>query len=42
MPQILIDGRLVELTQEQYDAFTRPGQGQEAPAGGSTLQLNDN
>lgn len=41
MPQILIDGRLVELTQEQYDAFTRPGQGQEAPAGGSTLQLND-
>jgi hypothetical protein len=42
MPQILINGQLVELTQEQYDAFTQPGQGQEAPAGGSTLQLNNN
>jgi len=42
MPKILINGLLVELTQEQYDAFTRPGSGTRAPAGGTSLQLNDN
>ena len=42
MPKILINGQLVELTQAEYDAFTRPGQGLEAPAGGSTLQLDRN
>ena len=42
MPKILINGLLVELTQEQYDAFTRPGSGTRAPAGGTSLQLDGN
>ena len=43
MPKIEIDGRLVDITQEQLDAWTQSGiAGREAPAGGSTLQLNDN
>jgi hypothetical protein len=43
MPQILLNGQLVDISQEQFDAWNQQNNtsNQQEPAGGSVLQIND-